>query len=300
MTAPDIRVVDVSARDGLQNESRILPAEQKIALVHRLVACGLSDVEVTSFVNPRWIPQLADAEQVLRGIQPHLDTRYHVLVPNLKGYERAHAVGAKTMAVFTAASETFCQRNTNASIAQTLERFAPVLARAQAEGVWVRGYVSTALGCPYQGTVPLSEVVRVATALFQLGCEEISLSDTIGTGTATQARAMVRAVASEIPIQHLAVHFHDTYGQALTNVAACLEEEIRIVDAAVGGSGGCPYAKGASGNLATEDLVYFLHGQGLSTGIDLPALADTGQWLSQLLDRPNGSRAGRALASRPT
>ena len=292
-----VRVMEVGPRDGLQNEKTILPAAMKIALVDRLGDCGLGAIEVTSFVSPQWVPQLADAGQVLAGITRRPGIDYPVLVPNLVGYQRARAAGADSIAVFTAASEAFSQRNTNASIAQTLERFAPVIAQAQADGVRVRGYVSTVLGCPYQGPVPLQSVVEVATALHGMGCAEISLGDTIGVGTPARARAMLRAVAGHIPMPQLAVHFHDTYGQALANVLACLEEGVRVVDAAVSGSGGCPYAKGASGNLASEDLVYLLHGIGMRTGVDLPALAATGQWLSSLLGQPNRSRTGTALAS---
>ena len=298
-TASDsVRVMEVGPRDGLQNEKTLLPAASKIALVQRLVDCGLPAVEVTSFVSPRWVPQLADAEQVLAGIRRRPGVDYPVLVPNLVGYQRARAAGADSVAVFTAASEAFSQRNTNASIAQTLERFAPVLAQARADGVRVRGYVSTVLGCPYQGEVPVPAVVEVASALHAMGCAEISLGDTIGVGTPAKARAMLRAVAGQVPMAQLAVHFHDTYGQALANVLACLEEGVRVVDAAVAGSGGCPYAKGASGNLASEDLVYLLHGQGLHTGVDLEALAATGQWLSQQLGKANQSRAGIALLAR--
>ena len=292
-----VRVMEVGPRDGLQNEATVLPAADKVSLVERLVACGLKAVEVTSFVSPKWVPQLADADQVLPAINRRPGVDYPVLVPNLAGYQRARAAGADSIAVFTAASEAFSQRNTNASIAQTLERFAPVVEQARADGVRVRGYVSTVLGCPYQGEVPVSEVVRVATALHALGCTEISLGDTIGVGTPAKARAMLRSVARQIPMAQLAVHFHDTYGQALGNVLACLEEGVRVVDAAVAGSGGCPYAKGASGNLASEDLVYLLHGLGMETGVDLAALADTGHWLSTRLGKPNQSRCGRALTT---
>ena len=293
-----VRVMEVGPRDGLQNEKAILPVADKIALVDRLSACGLPAVEVTSFVSPRWVPQLADAEEVLAGISRRPGVDYPVLVPNLVGYQRARATGADSIAVFTAASEAFSQRNTNASIAQTLERFAPVLEQARADGVRVRGYVSTVLGCPYQGEVPVPAVVEVASALHAMGCAQISLGDTIGVGTPAKARAMLRAVASQVPMAQLAVHFHDTYGQALANVLACLEEGVRVVDAAVAGSGGCPYAKGASGNLASEDLVYLLHGLGLHTGVDLEALAATGQWLSQQLGRASQSRAGIALLAK--
>ena len=292
-----VRVMEVGPRDGLQNEATVLPAADKVSLVERLVACGLKAVEVTSFVSPKWVPQLADADQVLPAINRRPGVDYPVLVPNLAGYQRARAAGADSIAVFTAASEAFSQRNTNASIAQTLERFVPVIEQARIDGVRVRGYVSTVLGCPYQGEVPVSEVVRVASALHAMGCAQISLGDTIGVGTPGKARAMLRSVARQIPMADLAVHFHDTYGQALGNVLACLEEGVRVVDAAVAGSGGCPYAKGASGNLASEDLVYLLHGLGMETGVDLAALADTGHWLSTRLGKPNQSRCGRALTT---
>ncbi|MBD9369212.1 hydroxymethylglutaryl-CoA lyase [Xanthomonas sp. XNM01] len=296
MSGDAVRIVEVGPRDGLQNEATPVSTADKIALVDRLSACGLRCIEVTSFVSPRWVPQLGDAEQVMAGITRHPGVVYPVLVPNLQGYTRARAAGADEVAVFTAASEAFNQRNINASIDASIERFIPLIEQARAEGVRVRGYVSTVLGCPYQGEVPLDDVVRVAARLHALGCAEISLGDTIGVGTPRRARAMLEAVAGAVPMDALAVHFHDTYGQALANVAACLEAGVRVVDAAVAGSGGCPYARGATGNLATEDLVYMLHGIGIQTGIDLEALADTGRWLARRLGRPTGSRVGQALA----
>ncbi|MBD7986948.1 hydroxymethylglutaryl-CoA lyase [Luteimonas sp. Sa2BVA3] len=292
-----VRIVEVGPRDGLQNESAMVPTAAKIELVDRLSATGLRTVEATSFVSPKWVPQLADAAEVFAGITRRPGVAYPVLVPNLQGYERARAVGADEVAVFTAASEAFNRRNTNAGIDESLERFAPVLERARADGVQVRGYVSTVLGCPYQGEVPLADVARVARALHAMGCYEVSLGDTIGVGTPAKARDMLRAVASEVPMPALAIHFHDTYGQALANVLACLEEGVAVVDAAVSGTGGCPYARGASGNLATEDLVYMLHGLGVATGVDLDALVDTGAWLSGILGRATGSRVTRARAS---
>ena len=238
-----------------------------------------------------------DAAEVFAGIAKAPGVAYPVLVPNLQGYERARAAGAVEVAVFTAASEAFNRRNTNAGIDESLQRFAPVLERARADGVRVRGYVSTVLGCPYQGEVPLADVVRVAKALHAMGCYEVSLGDTIGTGTPGKARAMLRAVAAEVPMAALAVHFHDTWGQALANLLACLEEGVAVVDSAVSGAGGCPYAPGASGNVASEDVVYMLHGLGIDTGVDLARLAETGRWLSALLGRETGSKAGRALAA---
>jgi len=292
-----VRIVEVGPRDGLQNEKQPIATADKIALIDRLSATGLRSIEATSFVSPRWVPQLADAAEVYAGIQRRAGVAYPVLVPNLQGYERARAVEVQEVAVFTAASETFNRTNTNAGIDESLERFAPILAQAAADGVRVRGYVSTVLGCPYQGEVAVSEVVRVARALHQMGCYEISLGDTIGVGTPRKARQMLEAVATEVPMAALAVHFHDTYGQAIANIAACLEAGVRVVDSAVSGAGGCPYAKGASGNVASEDVVYLLHGLGLDSGVDLDALANTGRWLAALLGRPTGSRTGQAMAT---
>jgi hydroxymethylglutaryl-CoA lyase len=289
-----VRIVEVGARDGLQNEKTLLPAAVKIALIDRLSATGLTTIEATSFVSPKWVPQLADAAEVFRGIRKVPGVSYPVLVPNLQGYERAREVGASEIAVFTAASEAFNRKNINASIDESIERFLPVLERAKADGVAVRGYVSTVLGCPYQGEVPLHDVVRVAQRLYALGCHEISLGDTIGVGTPAKARAMLRAVAQHVPMSALAVHFHDTYGQALANILACLEEGVRVVDCAVSGTGGCPYAKGATGNVASEDVVYMLHGMGMDTGVDLDLLVATGAWLAAQLHKDSSSRVTRA------
>jgi hydroxymethylglutaryl-CoA lyase len=292
-----VRIVEVGPRDGLQNEAMQVATATKVALIDRLSACGLETIEATSFVSPKWVPQLADAAEVFAGIRRRPGVRYPVLVPNLQGYERARAAGVEEVAVFGAASEAFSRKNINASIAESLARFEPVLVRAKADGVAVRGYVSTVLGCPYQGEVPLDDVVRVARALHGMGCYEVSLGDTIGVGTPGKARAMLRAVADEVPMAALAVHFHDTYGQALANVLTCLEEGVAVVDAAVSGLGGCPYAKGASGNVATEDVVYMLHGLGIGTGVDLDALVDTGRWLADALGRATGSKVTRARAA---
>ncbi len=295
MTIPDsVRIVEVGPRDGLQNEKAIISVSDKITLINRLSGCGFKTVEATSFVSPKWVPQLADAAEVFTGIEKFPGVSYPVLVPNLQGYERARAVGATEVAIFGAASEAFSQKNINASIDESIERFIPVLEQAKNDGVKVRGYVSTVLGCPYQGEVPVSDVVRISKRLFELGCYEISLGDTIGIGTPINARAMLVAVAGEIPMASLAVHFHDTRGQALANILACLEEGVRVVDSAVSGTGGCPYAKGASGNVATEDVVYMLEGIGMQTGIQLDKLIDTGRWLSQLLGRETGSKVNRA------
>jgi hydroxymethylglutaryl-CoA lyase len=294
MSKDHVRIVEVGARDGLQNEKTLLPAEVKIALIDRLSSTGLKTIEATSFVSPKWVPQLADAAEVFAGIRKAPDVSYPVLVPNLQGYERAREAGASEIAVFTAASEAFNRKNTNAGIDESIERFVPVLERAKADGVAVRGYVSTVLGCPYQGDVPVHDVVRVAQRLHDLGCYEISLGDTIGIGTPAKARAMVHAVAQAVPMDALAVHFHDTYGQALANILACLEEGVRVVDSAVSGTGGCPYAKGATGNVASEDVVYMLHGMGMQTGVDLDLLVATGAWLSAQLHKDTASRVTRA------
>lgn len=293
--ADHVRVVEVSPRDGLQNEAVFVATTDKRELIRRLAASGLRTIEATAFVSPKWVPQMADAAELFPQLPRDDGRRYPVLVPNLQGYERAVACGVREVAVFTAASEAFTRKNINAGIEESLLRFEPVLERARADGVAVRGYVSTVLGCPYQGAVPVSDVVRVAARLHAMGCYEISLGDTIGVGTAGAARAMLQAVAGDIPMAALAVHFHDTYGQALANVFACLEAGVRTVDASVSGTGGCPYAKGASGNLATEDLVYALHGLGFDTGIDLATLVETGAWLSAKLGRDSLSKANRAL-----
>lgn len=295
---PDrVRIVEGGARDGLQNEKAIIPAATKIELINRLSATGLRTIEATSFVSPQWIPQLADAAEVYSGITRRPGVAYPVLVPNLQGYDRARAVGVEEIAVFTAASEAFNRKNINASIDESIERFAPVLERAPEDGIKVRGYVSTVLGCPYQGEVPLADVVHVARRLHELGCYEVSLGDTIGIGTPAKARAMLRAVAAEVPMPALAVHFHDTRGQALANIFACLEEGVAVVDSSVSGTGGCPYARGATGNVASEDVVYMLEGMGIATGIDLPALIETGLWLSAQLGRETSSRVARASQS---
>ena len=290
-----VRIVEVAARDGLQNEPGFVATADKAELISRLADCGLRSIEATSFVSPKWVPQLADAEQLFALLPKDDGLRYPVLVPNLKGYERAVACGVREVAVFAAASEAFSMRNINASIDESIARFQPVLERAMEDGIAVRGYISTVLGCPYQGAVDTADVVRLARTLKEMGCYEISLGDTIGVGTAHAARSLVKAVASEIPMQAIAVHFHDTYGQALANVYACLETGVRTVDASVSGTGGCPYAKGASGNLATEDLVYALHGMGFATGVDLAKLVETGAWLSHLLGQPSASKVNRAL-----
>jgi len=290
-----VEVVEVGPRDGLQNEKQLLPAAIKIELIHQLQACGLTVIEIGSFVNPKWVPQMADTESVMSGLQPLPGIRYPVLVPNLTGFERAVSVGAREISVFTAASESFSQHNTNCSIAESMTRLSAVIERARVAGMRVRAYISCVLGCPYEGDIDTRAVAGVCDRLMRMGCDEISLGDTIGVGTPAAANRLVKAISSVVPVEQLAVHFHDTYGQALANILACLDAGIRTLDSSVSGLGGCPYANGASGNVATEDVVYMLHGLGLDTGIDLNALAITGDWISKQLQRCNNSRAGLAL-----
>ncbi len=292
-----VRIVEVGARDGLQNEAARVPAPVKIELIERLANAGLPVIEATSFVSPKWVPQMADATEVLAGLRRKPGVSYPVLVPNLQGLERAHRAGADHVAVFTAASDAFNRKNINCDIAASLLRIKPVIDQAKAAGLPLRGYVSCVLGCPYQGEVLVADVVRVSAALFEMGCEEISLGDTIGVGTPGKARAMLRAVAGAVPMARIAVHFHDTRGQALANIYACLEEGARSVDASVAGLGGCPYARGATGNVATEDLVYMLQGLGMETGVDLDALVETGRWMSNKLGREPASKLGRVKKS---
>jgi len=291
--AEHIRIVEVGPRDGLQNEASALRTATKLDLIHRLAASGLGTVEATAFVRPDRVPQMADATEVLAGLQRRQGVRYPVLVPNLKGLERALAAGADEVSVFTAASETFNQRNTNAGIRESLDRFEPVMAAAAEAGIPVRGYISCVLGCPYEGAIEPRAVTEVAAALHAMGCYEVSLGDTIGAGTPLAARAMLEAVASEVPMAQLALHFHDTRGQALANIYACLDLGVATLDSAVAGLGGCPYAQGATGNVATEDLVYMLHGMGIATGIDLDALVATSVWICDALGHPPTSRLGQ-------
>jgi len=294
MASYPVKIVEVGPRDGLQDESRYVPVETKLRLIHRLAECGIPVVEATSFVSPRWVPQLADAEDVMAGLKRKPGTRYPVLVPNETGYERARSAGAREVAVFSAASEAFNRRNINCSIDESFERFRPVLVRAKADEVRVRGYISCVLGCPYQGKVPIADVVRVAEALQGSGCDEISLGDTIGVGTPEKTGEMLDAVLGSVPADRLAVHLHDTYGQALANIHVALDRGLRIIDCSVAGLGGCPYARGATGNVATEDVVYMLEGMGMDTGVDLKALSRVGNWIAGKLGRP-GSRAGTAI-----
>jgi hydroxymethylglutaryl-CoA lyase len=291
------RIVEVGPRDGLQNEPQTLGPALRIALIERLSAAGLRSIEAGSFVSPKWVPQMAATREVLDGLRRAPGVDYPVLVPNLQGLAAAREAGAGEIAVFTAASDAFNRRNINASVDESLARLAPVIEQALAAGLRVRGYVSTVLGCPYQGAVSLHEVVRVSRWLAEAGCYEISLGDTIGIGTPRQARAMLMAVAEAVPLSRLAVHFHDTRGQALANVYACIEAGVRAADASVAGLGGCPYAQGASGNLATEDLVYLLQGLGFDTGVDLAALTDTARWISGQLGREPASRMARVRST---
>jgi isopropylmalate/homocitrate/citramalate synthase len=288
---PDaITIVEVGPRDGLQNEKEVVSTETKITLIERLAAAGLKTVEAGAFVSPKWVPQMAATDEVMARVKRRAGVSYPVLTPNMKGYEGARSARADTVAVFGAASESFSQKNINCSIEESLERFRPVIDAAKADGIAVRGYVSCVLGCPYEGDVPLKNVVRVAKALHAMGAYEISLGDTIGVGAPRQTRAMIRAVAGEVPVKALAGHYHDTYGQALSNIWASIEEGVTVFDSSVSGLGGCPYAKGASGNVATEDVVYSLHRSGLDTGADLDALVEISRWISGELGRRPGGK----------
>ncbi|QSX41902.1 hydroxymethylglutaryl-CoA lyase [Shewanella cyperi] len=289
-----VSLFEVGPRDGLQNEKSV-STEAKIALVQDLAHAGIKRIEAASFVSPKWVPQMADSAEVLKGIQRLDGVRYSALTPNLKGLELALDAGASEVAIFAAASEGFSQKNINCSIEESIERFIPLMEKAKAHNLPVRGYVSCVLGCPYDGEIAVSEVVRVSEILYKLGCYEISLGDTIGVGTPLKARKMVEAVAARVPVDKLALHFHDTYGQALANILACLETGVSVIDTSVAGLGGCPYAKGASGNLASEDLVYMLHGMGIDTGVDLKRLAAAGNAISQALGKASGSKVARAL-----
>ncbi len=293
-----VKLVEVGPRDGLQNEKTPIDAATKIALIDLLSASGLSAIEAGAFVSPKWVPQMADTDKVMAGIKRRPGVSYPVLVPNLQGLEAAMKANVAEIAIFGAASESFSRKNINCSIAESLERFRPVAAKAIAEGLKVRGYISCVLGCPYEGEIAVSAVADVAAQLRAMGCYEVSLGDTIGIGTPAKARAMVEAVAAVVPRERLAIHFHDTWGQALANILACLEAGIATVDSAVAGLGGCPYAKGASGNVASEDVLYLLDGLAVETGVDFAALAEAGRFISDRLGRPPGSKAAQAQAAR--
>lgn len=292
-----VRLVEVGARDGLQNEPEPVSTQTKLELIDRLGLAGLRHIEAASFVSPKWVPQMADHREVITGLKRRDGVVYSALTPNLKGLEAALECGVDEVAVFGAASESFSQKNINCSVSESLERFAPVLDRAKAANVRVRGYVSCVLGCPYEGEIAPAKVAEVAKALYEMGCYEVSLGDTIGTGTPLKAKRMLEAVARDIPMEKLGAHFHDTYGQALANLYAVLEEGIAVIDSSVAGLGGCPYAKGASGNVASEDVIYLLNGLGIDSGIDLDALATTGAWITQTIGRPNRSKVGVAIAA---
>ena len=290
-----VHIVEVGPRDGLQNEKTPISVADRISFIEALIGAGLDTVEVGAFVSPKAIPQMVNSDQVLRGVSHHTGIEFPVLVPNEKGYEASQQAGAKQIAVFAAASESFSRANINCSISESIERFKPVVARARADGVKVRGYVSCVLGCPYEGDVEPQAVVEVARVLWDLGCYEISLGDTIGVGTPMKARQLLRAVAGHVPMANLAMHFHDTYGQALANLYAGMEEGARVINSAAGGLGGCPYAPGATGNVATEDVVYMLEGMGIRTGVDMPKLVAATNVVSQLIGRPPVSRVAAAL-----
>ncbi|MFN7009156.1 MAG: hydroxymethylglutaryl-CoA lyase [Allorhizobium sp.] len=294
-----VRIVEVGPRDGLQNESAALPVATRIALIERLAAAGLPVVEAGSFVSPKWVPQMADTAAVFAGLSRRPGTSYPALVPNAKGLEAALAAGVDEIAVFVSASEGFSRRNLACSQADSLTRLRDVAEQARANNIRIRGYVSCIAGCPFDGDVAVAEVRRMASALADLGCYEISLGDTIGVGTVRRVRSVIDAVAADLPRDRIAMHFHDTYGQGVANVLASLEEGITVFDSSVAGLGGCPYAPGATGNVATEDVLYLLEGLGIETGIDLRAVAETGAWIARLLGRPNGSRAGTAILANP-
>ena len=298
MMPAKVKIVEVSPRDGLQNEKQFVPTEIKVELVNRLADAGFQNVEATSFVSPKWTPQMADAAEVMAQIRRRPGTIYSVLTPNMKGFDAALAARADEVVIFGAASEACSQRNINCSIAESLDRVEPVAAAAKANGLRLRGALSCALGCPYQGEVPISSVVDVARRYIAMGCDEIDIADTIGVGTPQRVRDVMRAVTDAIDPHRIAGHFHDTYGQALANILAALETGISIFHTSVAGLGGCPYAKGATGNVATEDVLYMLRGLGIETGVDFDAVVDIGQWISGHLNRPGGSRAGNAIAAK--
>jgi len=293
-----VRLVEVGPRDGLQNEKAMVPTAVKVALIDRLTDAGFAAIEATSFVSPKWVPQMADAADVMARICRKPGVRYPVLTPNMKGFDAAAAAGADEVAVFVAASETFSRNNINCSIAESLDRAQPIFAAAKSKGIRVRGYISCVLGCPYEGEVDPRTVAQIAAALFTAGAYEVSLGDTIGVGTAGKAAALFALVAERVPVAALAGHFHDTYGQALTNVYAAMETGVATFDCSVAGLGGCPYAKGATGNVASEDVVYLLNGLGIDTGVDLAKLRAAGQMISDFLGRPPVSRVARALAAK--
>jgi len=295
MNLPEqVKIVEVSPRDGLQNESQVIAVEHKVALINGLIKAGVKHIEVAGFVSPKWVPQLADAREVCQQLEPVDGVHYSALTPNLKGLDAAIEAGIKEVAVFTAASESFNLKNINCSIAESLQRFEPVMAKASDLGIKVRGYVSCVLGCPYEGAIAPEKVAEVAKELSQMGCYEVSLGDTIGVGTPNAAKAVFELCATQVPADQLALHFHDTYGQALANIYACLGSGASVIDASVAGIGGCPYAQGATGNVSTENVVYMLHGMGIETGINLADLIDTGRQISTVLGRQSNSQVANA------
>jgi len=295
MNLPEqVKIVEVSPRDGLQNESQVIAVEHKVALINGLIKAGVNHIEVAGFVSPKWVPQLADAREVCQQLEPIDGVHYSALTPNLKGLDAAIEAGIKEVAVFTAASESFNLKNINCSIAESLQRFEPVMAKASDLGIKVRGYVSCVLGCPYEGAIAPDKVAEVTKELSQMGCYEVSLGDTIGVGTPNAAKAVFELCAAQVPTDQLALHFHDTYGQALANIYACLGSGASVIDASVAGIGGCPYAQGATGNVSTENVVYMLHGMGIETGINLADLVDTGRQISTVLGRQSNSQVANA------
>lgn len=298
MTLPSrVKIVEVGPRDGLQNEKEIVPTATKIELIEHLAEAGLRVIEATSFVSPKWVPQMGDNTEVMRGIRRHPNTIYAALTPNLQGFDAAVEAGATEVAIFAAASESFSRKNINCSISESLKRFDPIVAAASALEIRVRGYVSCVVACPYDGAVAPEQAASVARTLFDMGCYEVSLGDTIGIGNPASVSRLIEACTRKIPIEHLAGHYHDTYGMAIANIHASLQMGMASFDSSIAGLGGCPYAKGASGNVASEDVVYLLHGLGIETGIDLAKLAAIGDWISNALNRPNGAKAGRALCA---
>lgn len=298
MLPAKVKIVEVGPRDGLQNEKEVVPTATKIELIERLAEAGLRVIEATSFVSPKWVPQMGDNTEVMQGIQRHPATTYATLTPNLQGFDAAVQAGASEVAIFAAASESFSRKNINCSISESLKRFEPIVSAASALEIRVRGYVSCVVGCPYEGEIAPEQAASVARTLYDMGCYEVSLGDTIGVGNPASVARLIEVSTQRIPIEHLAGHYHDTYGMAIANIHASLQMGMATFDSSIAGLGGCPYAKGASGNVATEDVVYLLHGLGIETGIDLAKLAVIGDWISSALNRPNGAKAGRALCAR--
>jgi len=292
-----VKIVEVGPRDGLQNEKMVVPTAIKIELIERLAVAGLRVIEATSFVSPKWVPQMADNAAVMQGIKRHPAVTYPVLTPNLQGFDAAVQAGATEVAIFGAASESFSRKNINCSIAESLKRFEPVVSAASALKIPVRGYVSCVVGCPYEGAIAPEQAANVAKTLFDMGCYEVSLGDTIGVGNPETISRMIEACAKLVPIGRLAGHYHDTYGMAIANIHASLQIGMAVFDSSIAGLGGCPYAQGASGNVATEDVIYLMHGLGIETGVDLTKLAAIGAWISSVINRPNGAKAGRAICA---